>query len=231
MNDVKENYLPVMSSPKQEQEYYEALLAFLAINPILKELREGEFSIAKLNTLINKVNQKLNSEKVASFSEKWVDQMANYQADQFNYQFDRTVNVDKEIKEAKLYHYVYTKQYVEEIKFIIESAIVFALITKAGRDVVDEYILGKQDALNNRIKMLAEDGTIKVVDSLTRAKLILLGYNSYEWQTMEDDRVRHSHKELQGKRLSLHRPHPTEGFPGVPTHCRCIMKNPSREWV
>lgn len=226
------NYIPVKHNTKLENEYKLAILAFLNFNNIIESLlNSNKYNVTALQNYVNDINTKASNSSVRHFVDSQVNKMKIYQDNQFNYQFDRKVDDTKIVKDATLYNFVFVKQYREELQFIVESAITYGLLTDASQNMINEFVLGKQKALEDRISMFSEDGTIKTIDSLTRYKLIELGYNSYDWQTMEDDRVRHAHEELNHKRLSLHEPHPTEGFPGVPPRCRCLIANPSKEYA
>lgn len=50
-----------------------------------------------------------------------------------------------------------------------------------------------------------------------------LGVEEFIWRTVGDDRVRSSHKDLDGKRFPI-TGHPTQGFPGERPGCRCTAE-------
>ncbi len=72
-----------------------------------------------------------------------------------------------------------------------------------------------------RAELIARDQLGKLHGQINRRKQESLGIDEYEWETSHDERVRDSHRELQGKVFSWNKP-PPEGHPGYPIRCRCI---------
>jgi len=72
-----------------------------------------------------------------------------------------------------------------------------------------------------RAELIARDQLGKLHGQINRRKQESLGIEEYEWETSHDERVRDSHRALQGKVFSWNKP-PPEGHPGYPIRCRCI---------
>ena len=72
-----------------------------------------------------------------------------------------------------------------------------------------------------RAELIARDQLGKLHGQINRRKQESLGIDEYEWETSHDERVRDSHRALQGKAFSWSKP-PPEGHPGYPIRCRCI---------
>lgn len=53
--------------------------------------------------------------------------------------------------------------------------------------------------LDNRIKLIVRNEVSTINANITKARVQQLGINIYEWQTAEDERVRESHKVMNGK--------------------------------
>ena len=60
--------------------------------------------------------------------------------------------------------------------------------------------------------------------TVTRKTLQVTGVQQFVWRSKGDNRVRPLHRKLNGLIYDLSTGHPTEGFPGDPYGCRCIMK-------
>ncbi len=73
----------------------------------------------------------------------------------------------------------------------------------------------------SRAELIARDQLGKLHGQINRRKQESLGIDEYEWETSHDERVRDSHRALQGKVFSWSKP-PPEGHPGYPIRCRCI---------
>lgn len=93
-----------------------------------------------------------------------------------------------------------------------------ARITK---DILAAYDIGKRHA-----EFIARDQTAKLNGQIQRAQQKDAGINQYIWSTVEDERVRQSHRELDGKKFSWDdAPVNSDGrkcHPGEDYGCRCI---------
>lgn len=93
-----------------------------------------------------------------------------------------------------------------------------ARITK---DILAAYYIGKRHA-----EFIARDQTAKLNGQIQRAQQKDAGINQYIWSTVEDERVRQSHRELDGKKFSWDdAPVNSDGrkcHPGEDYGCRCI---------
>lgn len=89
-----------------------------------------------------------------------------------------------------------------------------------AKDLIAEIqaITGKE---KRRAELIARDQLGKLHGQINRRKQESLGIDEYEWETSHDERVRDSHRALQGKVFSWSKP-PPEGHPGYPIRCRCI---------
>ena len=89
-----------------------------------------------------------------------------------------------------------------------------------AKDLVAE-IQAITEKEKNRAELIARDQLGKLHGQINRRKQESLGIDEYEWETSHDERVRDSHRALQGKVFSWSKP-PPEGHPGYPIRCRCI---------
>jgi SPP1 gp7 family putative phage head morphogenesis protein len=72
-----------------------------------------------------------------------------------------------------------------------------------------------------RAKLIARDQISKYNGQLNQTRQTALGLSKYRWQTSGDERVRDTHKALNGKIFSWDNP-PSVGHPGDEINCRCV---------
>jgi SPP1 gp7 family putative phage head morphogenesis protein len=75
-----------------------------------------------------------------------------------------------------------------------------------------------------RARLVAIDQIGKLHSQLTKYRQESMGVRFYRWRTMLDNKVRHSHKALEGQVFAWRPedgPQPPEGHPGMPPNCRC----------
>lgn len=71
-----------------------------------------------------------------------------------------------------------------------------------------------------RAALIAVDQISKLNGTLTKQRQTNLGVKEYDWLTVGDERVRLSHRALNGKRFKWDSP-PSEGHPSQRVRCRC----------
>jgi SPP1 gp7 family putative phage head morphogenesis protein len=92
--------------------------------------------------------------------------------------------------------------------------------------VADIQNLG--DVTEERAKVIARDQTAKMNSAFNQTRQQSVGIEKYEWSTSQDERVRETHAELDGKTFRWDEPGPLAGtIDGAPCHagedilCRC----------
>ena len=103
-------------------------------------------------------------------------------------------------------------------------------IEKSIRDVVKDA----PKRFNNNVKgmstvkrarLIARDQIGKLNGELTKARQQSIGVSHYIWRTSLDERVRPTHRALEGKEFAWNgKPQPPEGHPGEPINCRCYAE-------
>ena len=73
------------------------------------------------------------------------------------------------------------------------------------------------------LRRLTRDQTSKAIGNLTNIRQTDAGLTDYIWRTSGDERVRSSHKVLNGRRFKWSSS-PPEGHPGHPIQCRCYAE-------
>lgn len=72
------------------------------------------------------------------------------------------------------------------------------------------------DITESRAKLIARDQTSKMNSAFNKERQTSIGIQKYEWQTMEDERVRESHAELDGQECRWDSPPEVDGEPANP---------------
>lgn len=84
---------------------------------------------------------------------------------------------------------------------------------------------------NNRAKFIARDQTSKAIESFSMARANQLGFEFYEWQTSQDERVstgKGGHRQLDGRLYRYDQPsavidsYGNKGHPTQRPNCRCV---------
>jgi SPP1 gp7 family putative phage head morphogenesis protein len=74
---------------------------------------------------------------------------------------------------------------------------------------------------DNRARLIARDQVSKLNGSLNEFRQQDTGITHYTWRTSEDERVRDSHRDNDGKRFAWADPPSETGHPGNDIQCRC----------
>ncbi len=75
----------------------------------------------------------------------------------------------------------------------------------------------------SRARLIARDQIGKLVGQLDRARQLQAGIEGFIWRTQADERVRPSHRALDGREFAWNAP-PAIGTPGQPIQCRCTAE-------
>ncbi|RTL04666.1 hypothetical protein EKK58_10170 [Candidatus Dependentiae bacterium] len=91
-----------------------------------------------------------------------------------------------------------------------------------------DVIKSERNVTYNKAKFLARQETSLMVSKYREIRYKDIGVNKYIWSTSHDSRVRHDHKELDGKVFSFDNPPVTDdrtgarNNPGEDFNCRCV---------
>lgn len=92
-----------------------------------------------------------------------------------------------------------------------------------GQDKIKEEIKKSEDIGDRRAKLIARDQTNKFNGQLAQLRQKDIGIGSYIWTTARDERVRPTHRAMDGKVVYWNHP-PSIGHPGSEINCRCIAQ-------
>lgn len=95
--------------------------------------------------------------------------------------------------------------------------------TDSGKDFfsIKKDLMKIEGITKRRAKLIARDQVSKLNGNLNRMRQAQIGIKYYYWRTSEDERVRPTHEENNGKRFSWSDPPALTGNPGDDIQCRC----------
>ena len=109
--------------------------------------------------------------------------------------------------------------------------------TKLSSDVAQQVLLARAQGMSTvdlgklisertgiaqrRAALIARDQLGTLNGELSKRRQLAAGITKYRWQTARDERVRPSHRNVQGQVFSWEAP-PEMGHPGEPINCRCV---------
>lgn len=108
-------------------------------------------------------------------------------------------------------------RYFDDVRAVVSGGM------RTGRATADitaelEARFGVSEA---RARVIARDQVGKLNGQTTRKRQTDAGFTHFMWSTSQDERVRHTHRELEGKVFAWDSP-PAEGIPGEAIQCRCV---------
>ena len=92
-----------------------------------------------------------------------------------------------------------------------------------GIEKIQQELEKSEGIGENRARLIARDQTNKFNGQLTQLRQQELGITSYVWTTAQDERVRPTHKVLDGEVFTWEKG-PKIGHPGSEINCRCIAQ-------
>lgn len=107
--------------------------------------------------------------------------------------------------------------YAQQVREVLEDP------ENRGKRVEDlaDLIKERESVSESRAELIARDQTLKLNADINKTRQENAGVTQYTWSTSHDERVRDSHKELDGQVFSWNNP-PEPGHPGEDFQCRCI---------
>lgn len=141
----------------------------------------------------------------------------------------KVVNVasESELKQKALENALKVKDIKKEQALKLQDVIRDAYYSGKTTDEITAKIGKIVDGGENRLKTIARDQTIKFANAVQTEKEQKAGVNNFKWETMGDERVRKTHKAVDGKifdnvtgALGL-LDFPDSRFPGDDINCRC----------
>lgn len=114
-------------------------------------------------------------------------------------------------------------QYFEKL----EKAVTENFVEGVHYERLQKIVEHVGDVTESRAKLIARDQTSKMNSAFNKQRQTSLGIEKYTWQTMEDERVRESHAELDQTVCRWDEPPDIDGEnlnPGEDINCRCLAE-------
>lgn len=105
----------------------------------------------------------------------------------------------------------------------VEQTLYSNLSQGNGIEKIQQELEKSEKIGENRARLIARDQTNKFNGQLTQLRQQEVGIVSYVWTTAQDERVRPTHKVLDGETFSWEKG-PKIGHPGSEINCRCIAQ-------
>lgn len=109
-----------------------------------------------------------------------------------------------------------TKKYGEQIR----DEIIQAAAGTVSEDDLANSLIQRFAVSESRANVIAHDQTTKMIRRVERKRHETLGFESYIWRSVGDDRVRPDHVAREGQVFTYKKP-PPDGHPGEAVNCRC----------
>ena len=188
--------------------------------------------------------RKYTVQEAQALAEKYAKTGADYNAKEIRGQFLKVLGLQPVLREPYLgaIQDLFVAENVDLITSIPESNFdkIQNLVREAvnsGRlsrnlaaDIESEYGAQISEVTNNvsaRARLIARDQIAKLNSNLNMARMQSLGISKYTWRTSQDERVRQSHAELEGKEYFWNDPPSINGrrlHPGQDYQCRCTAE-------
>lgn len=106
----------------------------------------------------------------------------------------------------------------------IREDIYHAMTTGNGQKDVADAIVKRTGMAERHANLIANDQTGSIISNMNSYRQTKAGAQTYVWQSMEDNRVRPEHQELDGTEFRYNDPNGGDGgqLPGEPINCRCM---------
>lgn len=174
---------------------------------------------------------KYTDTEISNLASRAARRASSWNANQINNIFGKVLNVRPAGNESWLNQEIkaFTKANVSLITSISENYFdrVERDVTRAAQKgeltgALAQDIQAAYDVTESRAALIARDQISKFNSDLTKTRQQSVGVNKYQWSTSNDERVRPSHAEKEGKIFSWDEPPPDTGNPGEDIQCRCV---------
>lgn len=129
--------------------------------------------------------------------------------------------MDNKIKENVGYITTIAADYLDDVEKIVREGVNSGITAKQ----MQKQLVERVKVTERRAQFIAVDQTGSILGQMTAERHQSIGIDKFQWDTSGDERVRDSHRELDGKIFSYDAP-PTVGgrkvLPGEDYRCRCV---------
>jgi SPP1 gp7 family putative phage head morphogenesis protein len=114
------------------------------------------------------------------------------------------------------------QQYFDRLASDVYDSISQAQRWETLADTLTETLDYDGEITVSRANLIARDQTSKMTAAFNEERQTSVGITSYQWQTMEDERVRETHADNDGQVFDWDSPPEETGHPGNDVNCRCV---------
>jgi SPP1 gp7 family putative phage head morphogenesis protein len=207
-----------------------------ALRPDAIELRidaTGGRTAAEIERIRKELEREIPERRIALLAEQNALRVAEHSRKELNKQVRTVANIDVHADPAILAGHIET--FVEDNVRLVKSLMTDELDDLKGivlrgaraglryEDIADD-IVEKFGATKRRAALIARDQVTTLNAELTRIRQQQVGIEQYTWSTVKDERVRKSHRALEGTTQRWDAPPTVDGqpaHPGQPINCRC----------
>jgi len=207
-----------------------------ALRPDAIELRidaTGSRTAAEIERIRKDLERVIPVRRIALLAEQNALRVAEHSRKELNRQVRTVASIDVHADPTVLAEHV--EAFVEDNVRLVKSLLTGELDDLKGivlrgaraglryEDIADE-IVEKFGATKRRAALIARDQVTTLNAELTRIRQQQVGIEQYTWSTVKDERVRKSHRALEGTTQRWDAPPTVDGepaHPGQPINCRC----------
>ena len=179
-----------------------------------------------------KAAKALDQTELFAVAEKFGTATTKFQREQLDKQVQAAISVPYSAIEKPTRDRVpaFAKENVDLIKTVperyfgrIQDAVQAAYESGESVDTLIDRLQDIDDISDNDAARIARDQIGKLNGQVNADRQQALGATRFVWRTMNDERVRDEHAELEGETFDWDDP-PEEGIPGEPIQCRCYAE-------
>ena len=169
---------------------------------------------------------------IEELSRNFIEQLNESNRSQFREQVETVIGIDPTARETWLRDFMniavsenvswiksIDKEYHDKIKTITLQGV------RRGRSINDmaQEITKASESSKSRAKFIARDQAGSIYGDLTKTRQEQMGLKKFRWSTSDDERVRESHAELDG-RVFTWKDGANRIYPGEDYNCRCVAE-------
>lgn len=189
-----------------------------------------------ITSIKNNLYRKYSDQELKNMARKKGMSLVDMNKEATEKQFKRVVGVDiltndkplaDTVEVFSVFNTQLSKSLIEESVNKVQSTVLSGFQTGTRWEEIasdiEDYIDPSIGGVANRARLIARDQISKLNGQVTQERQKALGIDQYIWRTSMDERVRDSHRELEGQTFSWDNP-PAVGNPGDDFQCRCTAE-------
>jgi SPP1 gp7 family putative phage head morphogenesis protein len=207
-----------------------------ALRPDAMELRldaTGRRTAAEIERIRKDLERVIPERRIALLAEQNALRVAEHSRKELNRQVRTVANIDVYADPTVLAEHIETfvEDNVRMVKGLMSGELdaLEGIVLRGARaglryEEIADDIVEKFGTTKRRAALIARDQVTSLNAELTRIRQEQVGIEQYTWSTVKDERVRKSHRALEGTTQRWDSPPTVDGekaHPGQPINCRC----------